>query len=49
MIELFMKPLQIYILPKINKHPCLKKPSIIYLSRKSTVRDLRAKMAEILR
>lgn len=48
MIEVFHKKLQIFILPKIRNHLCLKKPASIYISRQATVLDLRVKIAEIL-
>jgi hypothetical protein len=48
MIEIFLKKLLIYILPKVKHHLCLKKPSGVYISRKKTVLDFRVKIAEIL-
>jgi hypothetical protein len=48
MIEIFLKKLFIYILPKVKHHLCLKKPSSVYISRKKTVLDLRINIAEIL-
>ena len=48
MIEIFYKKLQIYILPKVRHHLCLKKPCGVYISRKATVLDFRRKIAEIL-
>ena len=34
MIEIYLKRLFIYILPKVKHHLCLKKPSSVYISRK---------------
>jgi hypothetical protein len=48
MIEIFFKKLNIYILPKIRQHLCLKKPSGVYISRKATILEFRRKVAEIL-
>ena len=48
MIEVFYKKLQIYILPKVDHHLRLKKPSGVFISRKATVLDYRRKIAEIL-
>ena len=48
MIEIFYKKLQIYILPKIRNHLCLKKPSGVFISRKATIHDFKRKIAEIL-
>lgn len=48
MIEIFLKKLFIYILPKAKYHLCLKKPSSVYISRKQNVLDFRRKVAEIL-
>lgn len=48
MIEIFYKKLQIYILPKVRYHLCLKKPSGVFITRKATISDFRRKVAEIL-
>jgi hypothetical protein len=48
MIEIYLKKLFIYILPKVRHHLCLKKPSAVYISRKKTVLDFRRKIGEIL-
>ena len=48
MIEIFLKPVMIYILPKLRTHPCLKKPAYVFISRRAKIIDLRIKIAEIL-
>jgi hypothetical protein len=48
MIEIFLKPVLIYILPKFKSHPCLKKAAAVFISRRASVLDLRIKIAEIL-
>lgn len=47
-VEVFYKKLQIYILPRNTSHLVLRKPSGIFISRKSTVADFHKKIAEIL-
>jgi hypothetical protein len=49
MIEVYLKKMQIYILPKLSNHLCLKKPAAIYISRRAKVINFRMKIAEILR
>lgn len=49
MIEIYLKKVQIYILPKIDSHLCLRQPAAIYISRRASVMDFRVKIAEILR
>lgn len=48
MIEVFLKKVNLYILPKIKSHLCLKKPASIFISRTSTVSELHLKVVEIL-
>ena len=48
MIEVFYKKLQIYILPKTANHLSLRKPSGVFVPRKSTIKDYKRKIAEIL-
>ena len=48
MIEIFLKPVLLYILPKLRTHPNLKKPAYVFISRRAKVLDLRIKLAEIL-
>ena len=48
MIEIYLQKINIYILPKVRNHISLRKPSSVFMSRKSTVLDLRIHMAEIL-
>jgi hypothetical protein len=48
MIEIFWKKIYIYIYPKTKYHLSLKKPSAVYVSRKSTVHETRKRIAEIL-
>jgi len=48
MVEVYLKRIQLYILPKVKHHLCLKKPSSIFISRKATVLDMRKWIAEIL-
>ena len=47
-VEVFLKKLRLYILPKVRSHLCLKKPSAVFVSRKASVLDLRRKIAQIL-
>lgn len=49
MIEIYLKKVQIYILPKIESHLCLRQPAAVYISRRASVLDFRVKLAEILR
>jgi hypothetical protein len=48
MVEVFLKKIYIYILPKTREHISLKKPSALFISRKATVLDMRVKIAEII-
>lgn len=48
MVEVFLKKIYIYILPKMRNHVSLKKPSPLFISRKATVHDMRVRIAEIL-
>lgn len=48
LVEVYLKKLYIYILPKIRNHLCLKKPSPIHISRRATIEQLKKKIAEIL-
>lgn len=48
MVEVFLKPIQIFILPKLRNHPSLKKPVHVFISRTARVIDLKTKMATIL-
>jgi hypothetical protein len=47
-IEIYLQKVNLYILPKVGHHLCLKKPSAIFISRKATIFDLRKRIAEIL-
>lgn len=48
MIEIFLKPIQIFILPKQRIHPSLKKPVYLFISRTAKVIELKTKISEIL-
>ncbi len=47
-VEVYLKKLNIYILPKVKNHLVLKKPSGVFISRKGTIRDFKLKIARIL-
>ena len=47
-VEVFYQKLQFYILPKTSNHLILKKPSVVFISRKDTVFEFHQKIAEIL-
>eukprot|EP00347_Sterkiella_histriomuscorum_P008234 403345866 len=38
MIEIFLKPVLLYILPKLRTHPNLKKPAYVFISRRAKVK-----------
>eukprot|EP00347_Sterkiella_histriomuscorum_P019890 403339921 len=48
-IEIFNKKVQIYILPKMRSHQYLKVAAALYISRLANVKDLREKIASILK
>ena len=49
MVEVYLKRIFIYILPRVKNHLFLKKPSSLFISRTATVQDLRVHVAEILK